>query len=565
MKQNYRKLPVGVENFEEIRKENFYYVDKTHLIEKLLQDRGKANLFTRPRRFGKSLNMSMLKSFFEVGSDPDIFDGLYIAHNHELCEEYMGKYPVISISLKGIDASDFSIARSMAVSVICEEAKRFQFLLDSSELTLIDKNDYMKLVQDDMSEQTLRTGLKELSRLLHKHYGKKVIVLIDEYDVPLAKANEFGFYDQMVDLLRSIFGNVLKTNDHMYFAVLTGCLRVAKESIFTGLNTFNVDSVIDVDYEEDFGFTDEEVKLLLEYYGQMEHYNIVKEWYDGYHFGNVDVYCPWDVINYVKSHISDPQMPPRNYWLHTSGNDIIKHFIDDMGKNGQITKTELEDLVNGKSVQKIISQEVTYKELYDSAENIWSTLFMTGYLTQRGKAEGNLYELVIPNNEIRNIITEHILTMFKSNIKDDGVMLQNFCNALENGDAEKVESIFTDYMKKTISVRDTFVKKATKENFYHGILLGILGFKSGWRVNSNKEAGDGFSDILIRIDDSDVGIVIEVKYSENGTGDIECRKAITQIDQKKYVDEFRDNGIGTIWKYGIVCNKKKCRVLVERD
>lgn len=409
MKQNYRKLPVGVENFEEIRKENFYYVDKTHLIEKLLQDRGKANLFTRPRRFGKSLNMSMLKSFFEIGSDPDIFDGLYIAHNHEICEEYMGKYPVISISLKGIDASNFSIARSMAVSVICEEAKRFQFLLDSAELTLIDKNDYMKLVQDDMSEQTLRTGLKELSRLLHKHYGKKVIVLIDEYDVPLAKANEFGFYDQIVDLIRSIFGNVLKTNDHMYFAVLTGCLRVAKESIFTGLNTFNVDSVIDVDYEEDFGFTDEEVKLLLEYYGQMEHYNIVKEWYDGYHFGNVDVYCPWDVINYVKSHISDPQMPPRNYWLHTSGNDIIKHFIDDMGKNGQITKTELEDLVNGKSVQKTISQEVTYKELYDSAENIWSTLFMTGYLTQRGKAEGNLYELVIPNNEIRSIIIERML------------------------------------------------------------------------------------------------------------------------------------------------------------
>lgn len=565
MKQALKKLPVGIENFEEIRRDNFYYIDKTSLIEKLLNEWGKANLFTRPRRFGKSLNMSMLKSFFEIGSDPSLFDGLEISKNRELCETYQGKFPVISISLKGIDAQNYEVAREMAVSVICEEAKRFQFLLDSEKLTAIDKNDYMKLVQDTMSEQMLRTGLKELSRLLCKHYEKKVIVLIDEYDVPLSKANERGYYEEMADLIRSMFGNVLKTNDNLYFSVLTGCLRVAKESIFTGLNTFNIYSITDVDFDEYFGFTDAEVRDLLETYGQMDHYEDVKEWYDGYRFGNVEVYCPWDVINYCKAHISDPELAPKNYWLNTSSNDVIRHFIENSGKVNQVTKTELERLISGESVQKRIVQELTYRELYSSEENMWSALFMTGYLTQRGKAYDDRYDLVIPNREIRNIITEHILTMFRDTVKEDGAMLNAFCDALADGKVQDVENLFTEYMQQTISIRDTFVRKTIKENFYHGILLGILGFKAGWTVSSNKESGDGFSDILILIDDSEIGIVIEVKYAEKEALEETSQKALAQIEKNHYSEALIQEGAKRILKYGIACSRKKCKVILAES
>lgn len=560
-----KRLPVGIENFEEIRKRGFYYVDKTRLIEKLLENWSEANLFTRPRRFGKSLNMSMLRNFFEIGGDKHIFDGLYIAENQKLCEEYMGQFPVISVSLKGIEALDYPVARSMAVAVLGEAAKRFQFLLDSPNLTAIDKNDYMKLVQDDMSDQTLRMGLKELSRLLYKHYGKKVIVLIDEYDVPLAKANEHGYYEPMVELIRGMFGNVLKTNEYLMFSVLTGCLRVAKESIFTGLNNFNVFSITDVDFDEYFGFTEPEVCALLEYYGQQDQYDTIQEWYDGYRFGNVDVYCPWDVINYCDRHRRDPQLEPQNYWMNTSGNDVIRHFITQAGEKNQLTQAQLERLISGASVQKEVRQELTYKDLYDSSENIWSTLFMTGYLTQRGKLSGDRYELVIPNHEIRNIMTEQILTLFKERVKEDGMMLQEFCDALQEGRAADVQRLFTEYMKKTISVRDTFVRKPVKENFYHGMLLGILGFKEGWYVRSNREAGDGFSDIMIQMDDSDVGIMIEVKYAEESQLESACQKAVEQMKVKNYAECMYAEDIHTILKYGIACNRKKCCVLLEKE
>ena len=560
-----KKLPIGIENFEEMRREDFYYVDKSHVIEQLLTQWGKVNLFTRPRRFGKSLNMSMLQSFFEIGKDKTLFDGLRISDNQELCEKYQGEFPVVSVSLKGINGATYEEARRFLIKTINEEARRLSVLSDSTELDETDHELLTQLKKKEMTNDSLVYSIRELTELLEKHYGSKVIVLIDEYDVPLAKANENGYYDEMVLLIRNLFENALKTNSSLKFAVLTGCLRIAKESIFTGLNNFKVYSITDKSFDETFGFTDAEVKELLRYYGQEKYYETVKEWYDGYRFGNVDVYCPWDVINFCSDHLADPGLEPKNYWANTSGNSVISHFIDSVGKPQKLTRMELEQLVNGGIVQKEINSELTYKELYSSIDNLWSTLFMTGYLTQRGEPSGNRYNLVIPNREIRNIITNHILKMFKENVKDDGKTVSDLCDALLNQNPEKVELIFTEYMKKTISIRDTFAQKPTKENFYHGLLLGILGFKENWSVMSNRESGDGFGDILIRIEDEDVGIVIEVKYADDGNLQGECEKALQQIIDIRYTEALEQEGIHTIIKYGIACYRKKCKVLMRID
>ena len=560
-----KKLPIGIENFEEMRREDFYYVDKSHVIEQLLTQWGKVNLFTRPRRFGKSLNMSMLQSFFEIGKDKTLFDGLRISDNQELCEKYQGKFPVVSVSLKGINGATYEEARRFLIKTINEEARRLSVLSDSTELDETDHELLTQLKKKEMTNDSLVYSIRELTELLEKHYGSKVIVLIDEYDVPLAKANENGYYDEMVLLIRNLFENALKTNSSLKFAVLTGCLRIAKESIFTGLNNFKVYSITDKSFDETFGFTDAEVRELLRYYGQEKYYETVKEWYDGYRFGNVDVYCPWDVINFCSDHLADPGLEPKNYWANTSGNSVISHFIDSVGKPQKLTRMELEQLVNGGIVQKEINFELTYKELYSSIDNLWSTLFMTGYLTQRGEPSGNRYNLVIPNREIRNIITNHILKMFKENVKDDGKTVSDLCDALLNQNPEKVELIFTEYMKKTISIRDTFAQKPTKENFYHGLLLGILGFKENWSVMSNRESGDGFGDILIRIEDEDVGIVIEVKYADDGNLQGECEKALQQIIDIRYTEALEQEGIHTIIKYGIACYRKKCKVLMRID
>lgn len=560
-----KKLPIGIENFEKLRQEDFYYIDKTRLIEQLLTRWGEVNLFTRPRRFGKSLNMSMLQSFFEIGKDKTLFDGLRISDNQELCEEYQGKFPVVSVSLKGINGATYEEARRFLIKTINEEARRLSVLSDSTELDETDHELLTQLKKKEMTNDSLVYSIRELTELLEKHYDRKVIVLIDEYDVPLAKANENGYYDEMVLLIRNLFENALKTNSSLKFAVLTGCLRIAKESIFTGLNNFKVYSITDKSFDETFGFTDAEVRELLRYYGQEKYYETVKEWYDGYRFGNVDVYCPWDVINFCSDHLADPGLEPKNYWANTSGNSVISHFIDSVGKPQKLTRMELEQLVNGGIVQKEINSELTYKELYSSIDNLWSTLFMTGYLTQRGEPSGNRYNLVIPNREIRNIITNHILKMFKENVKDDGKTVSDLCDALLNKNPEKVELIFTEYMKKTISIRDTFARKPTKENFYHGLLLGILGFKENWSVMSNRESGDGFGDILIRIEDEDVGIVIEVKYADDGNLQGECEKALQQIIDIRYTEALEQEGIHTIIKYGIACYRKKCKVLMRID
>ena len=558
-----KRLPVGIENFEKIRRDGFYYVDKTDLIKELLENWGEVNLFTRPRRFGKTLNMSMFQCFFEIGCDKSLFDGLRIAEESTLCGTYMGKFPVISISLKGIDAADYETARNLMVKVVNEEARRFQFLTESSRLTDTDKMLFGQLLQKEMDDETLFCSLRELTELLRKHYEKQVIVLIDEYDVPLAKANELGYYDEMVRLIRGIFGSALKTNHNLYFAVLTGCLRVAKESIFTGVNNFNTFTITDVDFDEYFGFTDAEVKEMLEEYQLGSSYEDVREWYDGYRFGNVDVYCPWDVICYVNKRRTDPALQPQNYWLNTSGNEVVRHFIEALGDG--VTKTEMERLIGGEIVQKEIHEEMTYHDLYADMGNVWSVLFMTGYLTQRGRADGNLYNLVIPNREIRNIFTEQIMKMFQEQAEQDGETLGRFCDALEQGNAEEAERCFTGYMRKTVSIRDTFVRKATKENFYHGMLIGLLGFKEGWTVMSNREAGDGFSDIQILIDDAETGIVIEVKYAQNGDLEAECQKALTQMRALHYEDGMRNAGMQKVFKYGIACWKKTCKVVVESE
>lgn len=564
-----RKLPIGMENFVEIRRNNFYYVDKTRLIEQLVEKWSEVSLFTRPRRFGKSLNMSMLRAFFEVGAEANLFDGLYISHRRELCEQYMGKYPVISFTLKNIEGQSFDEVKKSMKYLIGTIARQYSFLLESEKLSVVDKEIYRALLftNEDgtfqMSDVALEKSLYRLTELLEKHYHKKVIVLIDEYDVPLEKAFHHGYYDEMVILIRNLFGNVLKTNEHLKMAVLTGCLRIAKESIFTGLNNFKVYPITMRAFDESFGFTDEEVQKMLTYYGLEEDYKIVKAWYDGYRFGDVDVYCPWDVINYCSDRQYDPKLEPQNYWANTSSNDIISHFIDGMGGQRKVTRIELERLINGETVQKEINQELTYKELYSSIDNLWSTLFMTGYLTQKGDSNGKRYNLAIPNQEIRNIMTDHILQLFKEDVAKDGAMVETFCQALVDGNANRIEQLFTEYLMKTISVRDTFVRKPVKENFYHGILLGILSYKGGWYVTSNRESGDGFSDIMVRIDDEDVGIIIEVKYAENGKEEEMSRKALLQIHEKHYEKVLLDEDIHKVMKYGIACNKKKCKVSME--
>ena len=563
MEMRKKKLPIGIENFEELRKEDFYYIDKTGFITELLHNWGAVNLFTRPRRFGKTLNMSMLEHFFGMNGDKRIFDGLDISKETALCEEYMGKYPVVSISLKGIDALNFETAFEKAALLVRRAASKVYYLLDSDVLNEQDKANYRKLLDDPMTEAIFGDSLRVLSELLEKHHGTKVILLIDEYDVPLAKAHANGYYDQMLSLIRGLLGEALKTNHSLKLAVLTGCLRISKESIFTGLNNLKVRSITDVRFDEYFGFTDTEVKMFLEYYGYPECYAVAKRWYDGYHFGNVDVYCPWDVLNYCDALLSDKDAQPENYWINTSSNDAVKRFIEE--SSNAATKREIERLVAGEVITKEIHQELTYEEAYQSIDKIWSLLFTTGYLTQRGKPEGRQMKLAIPNLEIRDIFETQVMEFFKENVREDGEMLNRFCAALQNEDPENVEKIFAVYLRKTISIRDTAVKKEMKENFYHGVLLGILGVKSQWGISSNREMGEGYADILAEPDTGDLGIIIEVKYAHNGDLDGACKEALKQIEYTKYEDDLVNDGVANILKYGIACYKKRCKVMLVKN
>lgn len=562
-----KKLPVGFESFQEIRKLGCYYVDKTKLIERLLENWSKVNLFTRPRRFGKTLNMSMLKSFFEIGTDTALFDGLYISQNEELCKEYMGKYPVIFLSLKGVDGLTFEEARSALCELIAGEVRRFKFLLNSSRLDNDEKNIYRDLISLQGEQETtlatkLKFSLKKISELLYQHYGQKTIVLIDEYDVPLDKAFQHGYYREMVALIRGLFGEALKTNDFLQFAVLTGCLRVSKESIFTGLNNFKVYSADDVRYDEEFGFTNEEVKKLLEDYNLQKHFTEVKEWYDGYRFGNADIYCPWDVINYVDDLVSEAKSQPKAYWINSSGNDLVKRFIDMADKT---TKDEIEQLIVGEAVEKRIRLDLTYDEIDNSIDNLWSVLFTTGYLTKNGDVENGMYRLIIPNKEVREVFLLQIRDWFDQVVANDHASTEKINRGFLEGKTDAIQRELTMFLGETISVLDTKARNEEKEIFYHGILIGILKNYSGWAVKSNRESGDGYADILLKPKNPDVGIVIELKYAHSMNElDKGCERAMEQIKNHRYDTELREDGRNDILAYGIAFCKKRCKVVVEK-
>ena len=560
---NTLKLPVGIENFEEIRKNRFYYIDKTRFIEQLVTAGGKVTLFTRPRRFGKTLNMSMLRCFFEIGADASLFEGLYIAENRVLCKEHMGKYPVIFLSLKSVEGRTFEDAGYRMMELIGMEAERFGFLAESEYLSENERNRYKAMVSlhngaNAMDEKILISSLRILSQLLYKHFGQKAVILIDEYDVPLDKAFQNGYYHEMVSLIRGLFGMALKTNDSLAFSVLTGCLRITKESIFTGLNNFKVLSILDVRFDEQFGFTDHEVRKILEDYNLESHLEETKEWYDGYHFGKADIYCPWDVINYVDQLRYDETADPQDFWSNSSGNAIVRRFID---KADVSTKNEIEHLIAGEQIEKEIVPELTYDEVDKNLENLWSVLFTTGYLTHNGRTESGKYRLVIPNREIRNLFIKKIREWFADVTRNDGKVLEELCSAFVNKDVDKIEQIFGDYLWNTISIRDTAVAKERKENFYHGILLGLLGYRSNWLIWSNAESGIGYSDILIEVPTNRTGIVIEVKYADDGDLNAACEEALEQIEKKDYVAKLKQDGMKNFIRYGIACFKKMCKVV----
>ncbi len=555
-----KKLPVGIENFEEIRKEGFYYVDKTGLIRDLLNSWGKVNLFTRPRRFGKTLNMSMLKSFFEIGADGTLFDGLAISRETALCEAYMGKFPVVFVSLKGVDGLTFEDAYIMLKTIIRTEASRHYYLKTSEKVSTENKQIFEEILSGKYEE--MADSLRLLSQMLFQHYGQKAVLLIDEYDVPLDKAFQHGYYREMVALIRSLFGQALKTNDFLQFAVLTGCLRVSKESIFTGLNNFDVNSIVDVEHDEKFGFTESEVHELLHNYGLEDTAPEMKEWYDGYHFGNADVYCPWDVINYAKKLLADPQAEPQAFWINTSGNDLVKRFVD---KADKTTQGEIERLIAGEAIEKAVRLELTYNEIDSSIDNLWSVLFTTGYLTQAGKAARGVYKLVIPNREVREVFILQIQEWFKETVVQDEKPMQAFCQAFLDGNAEEIQKRLTVILGKMISILDTKAKDEQKENFYHGLLLGLLRSEPNWLILSNAESGDGFSDILIEPEDPDTGIVIEVKYSPTLAGmEGTCEAAMNQIKDKHYDERLRNEGRENITAFGIAFCKKRCKVIFEK-
>lgn len=567
------KLPVGIDNFEKIRKSGFYYIDKTKLIEQLLQNWGEVNLFTRPRRFGKTLNMSMFKSFFEIGTDKSIFDGLYISQNTALCNEYMGKYPVVFISFKDVNGLTFDRAYDALVQIIGEIANGFSFLMNSDKLSKNEKEQYQGIIQIKdgkyhMSDGVVISSLKVLSQLLTKHYGKNTIFIIDEYDVPLDKAFQHGYYDEMVELIRGILGKVLKTNDYLQFAILTGCLRISKESIFTGINNFKVLSILDARFDEQFGFSDDEVKNLLADYGLASHFEEAKEWYDGYHFGNVDVYCPWDVINYVDNLVANPTARPQTYWINSSGNSLVRRLINIADST---TKDEVERLIAGESIEKVVHLELTYNEIDKNIDNIWSVLFTTGYLTKVGEvklpdSENYALKLVIPNKEVREVFILQIQEWFKEVVAKDNDEIKVLSKAILEADTEKIQRQLNIILDRMISILDTKARDRQKENFYHGLLLGLLrGSNPNWLIKSNRESGDGFSDIIIKPEDPDSGIIIEVKYATSFQGlDKFCEDAMNQINTRRYDAVLREEGRCNIIKYGIAFHKKRCKVVSDK-
>jgi len=566
-----KRLPTGWDDFERVIKGDYYYVDKTRLVNNLIQTGSAVTLFTRPRRFGKTLNMSMLKNFFEIGSDPSLFDGLEITKNKVICNEYMGKYPVISISLKGVSGLTYEEAKNKLAAVIATEAMRFSFLEDSSKLSERDKALYEQLVKVDDNGKSrfdlpldvLSGSLYTMTELLNKHYGLKAVVLIDEYDVPLDKAHIHGYYDEMVELIRDMFHAAFKTNSNLAFAVLTGCLRVSKESIFTGLNNMKVDSISMLNSGETFGFSNNEVEQMLAYYGISENKDEVKAWYDGFRFGDDEVYCPWDVINYVDDNISGVTKEPNNYWINSSGNDLVREFVDISTKE---TIEDLEKLVSGEKVKKSINENLTYRDMDSTIDNLWGILYATGYLTGI-RTNDNLYDLWIPNKEVRQIYEENIIKWFNKKVREDASSKEQFYNAALSGNAEEMEGVLNGLLFDSVSIRDTYTRKYLRENFYHGFVLGLLtGFEG---IRSNSESGDGYSDIMILDRGNKTAAILELKYADSDDVEVmekACNAAIKQIVVKKYDKTLIRSGVAkNIYKYGISFNKKLACVRINEQ
>ena len=560
------KLPIGIDNFEKIRRNGFYYVDKTSLIEQLFSNWGEVNLFTRPRRFGKTLNMSMLKYFFEIGTDRSLFDGLHISSNEKICSEHMGKYPVIFLSLKNAEGLNSDTAKYQMVELIAREAERFPFLAKDTNLSDRDREKYRVLTafadgHYQMSDDVLYGSLQTLSELLYKHFNQKTVILIDEYDVPLDKAFQHGYYREMVALIRAMFGRALKTNEALAFAVLTGCLRVSKESIFTGLNNFKILSITDSRFDEQFGFTDKEVQKLLADYHLEARFSETKEWYDGYRFGNVDVYCPWDVINHIDRIKDDPNARPEAYWINTSGNDLVKRFVD---KANRTTRNEIEQLIAGNAIEKTLRLDLTYDEIDNSIENLWSVLFTTGYLTQTGMTEDGAYRLVIPNREICEVFKLQIQEWFKKSIFSNTEQLTAFWKAFEEGNTDGVEMYLNRIMSNSISVFDIKTGEGKKEISYHNLLVGILTGNAEWLVKSNVEAGEGFADIIVETEDPNAGIVVELKYTKDyDEMEQACRAALDQINDRHYQEYLLNEGRQDITLYGIAFCKNRCKAMAS--
>lgn len=567
MNCNKKKIPIGFDRFKIIQDENYYYIDKTELIRDLAHSWGAVNLFTRPRRFGKSLNLDMLKTFFEIGADASYFEGLKIMQEHELCAKYMGKFPVIFITLKDVEGEDFNSACDALGSVISDEADRFVWLLHSDKLTQYDKKKLESMLDGHFEKkEDLKNSLKLLSKLLYKHYNQKVIILVDEYDVPLDKAYQNGYYEQMTSMIKGFLGKAMKSNDSLYVAVLTGCLRIAKESIFTGLNNFKVNTISDVRFAQYFGFTDIEVKTMLHYYELDEFYDLIKEWYDGYHFGRTEIYCPWDVLNYCDKLLTDKQCKPESFWANSSNNYIIQDILNNATETA---KEQIERLISGESIRQRIIPELTYTDLDNEdittrETYLWSVMYAAGYLTRAADdTDNDLPSLTIPNREVLQIYRDKIQSWYNITVRSDTPKWQEFCHAVRNGNAGKIQELFDSYMNRTISIRDTFVKKEMKENFYHGMLLGILQCDSSWIIKSNQESGLGYCDILLLIPDTQTGCAIELKYAENGAFDAACAEALEQISENKYIDYLKQEGMKTIYAYAVACFKKNCKIICQ--
>lgn len=553
------KLPVGVDSFEKIRCDGYYYVDKTGIISTLLSSGNEVTLFTRPRRFGKTLTMRMLQSFFEVGRDRRLFDGLEVASDSKLYEVHQGKYPVVFLTLKDVDGMSFESAmRSFAVTIRYEAQRIFE-QIGADDVPDYLQESFKRLVYGKADQNDLSDSLRLLSGVLFSFYQRKVILLIDEYDVPLDKAFNQGYYDEMVSFMRGFFGQALKSNEFLQQAVLTGCLRISKESIFTGLNNFYVDSIVENRFNEYFGFTDEEVRAMLACYGVESRYELVREWYDGYRFGQLDVYCPWDVINYISSLRWDADALPQPYWINTSGNALVRRFID---KADKTTRDEIERLIAGEAIEKAVSLNLTYSELDSSIENLWSVLFTTGYLTSAGRGENGAIRLVIPNREVTEIFVQQIQAWFKERFVHDEQPMRELCRGFLTGDSEAVQQRLNVILSRMISVLDTKARTGSKEGFYHGLLLGLLRSETEWLILSNAESGDGFCDIIVEPDDLDKGIVIEVKYADSMDKlEKACAAALQQIEARRYDERLRNEGRTEIMVFGVAFCRKRCRVM----